>query len=268
MTRAGIAPRADAAGLITPLVLTLDEAPNLARCLSQLTWARRVVVLDSGSTDGTIDIARGFSNVEVHHRSFDDHTSQWNAGVDLVQTPWVLSLDADYVLSEQFSAALDVVGAGDFDAAFARFRYCIAGQPLRASLYPPRAVLFRRDRCRYEPDGHTQRLRVPGRSIVLSGVIDHDDRKPFRRWFASQRRYARLEAQMLRSTPFAQLSWQDRMRRGVVFGPPGAFVQAFILKGAALNGWRGWYYTFQRVLAETLVSWELGTGVFSTVLGV
>lgn len=256
--------------MITPLVLTLDEAPNLARCLNQLTWAPRVVVLDSGSTDGTIDIARRFPNVDVHVRTFDNHTNQWNAGVDLVQTPWVLSLDADYILADGFPAALGIVDRAaasgdsgdecDFDAAFASFRYCIAGKPLRASLYPPRAVLFRRDRCRYEADGHTQRLRVPGRSIALAGIIDHDDRKSFSRWFASQRQYARLEARMLRSTAFRDLSWQDRFRRLVLFGPPGALVQAFVLKGAVVSGWRGWYYTLQRVLAETLVSVELMRG--------
>ena len=95
MTPADAAPRADVARLITPLVLTLDEAPNLERCLSRLQWAFRVIVLDSGSTDDTVAIARGFPNVDVHVRAFDSHTEQWNAGIDLVQSPWVLSLDAD-----------------------------------------------------------------------------------------------------------------------------------------------------------------------------
>ena len=256
MTAAGV--RGSDLGLrITPVVLTFNEAPNLARCLGRLTWAQRVVVLDSGSTDDTLAIARRWPNVDVHTRAFDDHTSQWNHAIDLVRTPWALSLDADYVLSDGFPAALAAIDDDEFDAAFASFRYYVGGRPLRASLYPPRAVLFRPDRCRYQADGHTQRLNIPGRSINLSASIDHDDRKPFARWFKSQRHYARLEARMIRATPAGQLSSQDRLRRWAVLGPPGAFVQSFILKGTALDFPHGWYYTFQRTIAESLVSIEL-----------
>jgi glycosyltransferase involved in cell wall biosynthesis len=243
---------------ITPAVLTFDEAPNIARCLERLTWAHRVIVLDSGSTDETIAIARRFPNVDIHVRPFDNHADQWNYAIDLAKTPWVLSLDADYVLADGFADALAVMDAADdVDAAFVPFHYVVAGRRLRASLYPPRAVLFRRDRCRYESDGHTQRLRIPGRSIELRSSIDHDDRKSFGRWLRSQRAYARLEAKMLLTTPRGQLSRQDRLRRWILPGPAGAFVHAFVLKGGALDGWRGWYYTGQRTLAELLLSVEL-----------
>jgi hypothetical protein len=137
---------------------------------------------------------------------------------------------------------------------YAGFRYCILGKPLRASLYPPRAVLFRRDRCRYEADGHTQRLIVRGRSASMTAKIDHDDRKPLDRWLASQNEYARLEADKLLSQPSGERRFWDRVRRGVVFGPLLVFVYTLIGKGTLLDGWPGWYYTLQRTLAETMVS--------------
>ncbi len=258
MIRGGGAAGAAVAGQITPLVLTWNEAPNLARCLERLTWAARVVVLDSGSTDDTLAIARRFSNVEVQTRPFDDHASQWNHGVDLVRTPWVLSLDADYLLPERFVPALDELDlAGDLDAVYAHFRYCVFGRPLRASLYPPRAVLFRRERCRYESDGHTQRLRVPGRSMTLTATIDHDDRKPLDRWLASQLVYARLEAEKLLAKSSTGLNWADRLRKTIVLGPPGACAYALIIKGALLDGWPGWYYALQRTIAELMLSLQL-----------
>ena len=242
---------------ITPLVLTYNEAPNIARCLKRLDWATRVIVLDSGSTDDTVAIARRFPNVDVHTRSFDSHTMQWNHGVDLVTTDWVLSLDADYVLSDAIAAEIAALTpAPDVDAAFARFRYCVFGRPLRASLYPPRAVLFRRGRCRYEPDGHTQRLRVPGQSITLSGPIDHDDRKPLDRWFISQNAYARLEAEKLLTTT-APLGLQDRLRRTIVLGPSAVSFYTLFVKGTLFDGWRGWYYTGQRLVAEAMLSLHL-----------
>lgn len=255
MAHVGGSPAAPATSAITPLVLTYNEAANITRCLERLTWAPRVVVLDSGSTDETIALVGRFPNAEIHTRAFDNHTTQWNYGMDLVRTPWVLALDADYVLSDGWGRVLEnLTLADDLDAMYASFRYCIFGRPLRASLYPPRAVLFRRERCRYEPDGHTQRLVVRGKSASLPAAIDHDDRKSLDRWFASQNAYSRLEADKLLSRPPGQLSRQDRLRRGMIFGPIAVFVYTLIVKRTILDGWPGWYYTLQRTIAEMMLS--------------
>ena len=149
------------------------------------------MVLDSFSTDETLDIARSFPQVRVVQRRFDDHTTQWNHGVDQVQTDWVLALDADYVLTPELIHELEALPASSLISAyFARFKYCVHGHPLRGSLYPPRPVLFQRSRCRYEEDGHTQLLRIDGSKQTLQGFIHHDDRKPISRWLWAQDRYA------------------------------------------------------------------------------
>jgi glycosyltransferase involved in cell wall biosynthesis len=241
---------------ITPLVLTWNEAPNLERTLARLAWAAEVVVLDSGSTDGTQEIARRFPNVRVEMRPFDDHTSQWNHGVDQVRTPWVLSLDADYVLGigfEQELAALDATAAA-YEAAF---HYLIGGKPLRASLYPPRTVLFQKSRGRYLQDGHTQLLRVDGAVGRLKTKIAHDDRKPLSRWLASQDKYALLEAEKLLAVDPASLRMQDRLRRTGWAAVPATLIYTLLVKGTLLDGWRGWYYTLQRVLAEIVLALRL-----------
>ena len=66
---------------ITALILTFNEAPNIARTLQKLVWVRQVIVLDSFSTDETEKIARGFANVTFIQRQFDNHTAQWNFGL-------------------------------------------------------------------------------------------------------------------------------------------------------------------------------------------
>lgn len=243
---------------ITPLILTWNEAPNIGRTLQMLAWAKRIVVVDSFSTDETEAICRRFPQVEFVQRRFDDHTSQWNFGLSRVQTDWALTLDADYVLSEELVAELrDWRAPETVDAAFAPFRYCIWGRPLRASLYPPRAVLCRPGRCRYEPDGHTQRLVIPGGAVQLRGVIYHDDRKPLSHWLQMQDRYATLEARKLLTTPRAALDWPDRLRRGIWVAPALVFLYTLLGKGLLFEGWRGWYYVFQRTLAETLLALRL-----------
>src|ERR1700685_2691510 len=85
---------------ITPLIITYNEAPNIARTIGKLSWAKRIVVIDSGSTDGTLDMLRSSPQVDVVGHPFSDFASQCNFGLAQVDTPWVLSLDADYELSD------------------------------------------------------------------------------------------------------------------------------------------------------------------------
>lgn len=243
---------------ITPLVLTFNEAPNLERTLARLTWAREVVLLDSFSTDETLSIARKHPNVRVVQRRFDTHGAQWAAGVAECRTEWVLSLDADYVLSPELVQELKAWRPRpDVDAYFCRFQYSINGKPLRGSLYPPRAVLFQPARCGYVQDGHTQRLHVPGKVDWLEHVIFHDDRKPISRWLADQDRYARIEAEKLSTAVPKALSWPDRLRRHIVMAPPLVFFGTLLVKGVIFDGWRGWFYACQRTIAELLLSLRL-----------
>ncbi len=241
---------------ITPLVLTWNEEPNLRRCLERLHWAREVVILDSGSTDATAAIAAEFPNTRLLVRPFDDHTTQWNFGVDATSTNWVLSLDCDYVLSTGFEHELAQIPTDTAcDAFYASFRYLIFGKALRACLYPPRAVLFRKDHCRYVPDGHTQKLSITGSTATLTTQIDHDDRKPLTRWLSSQDKYANLEAEKLTRQP--AVSIQDKIRRTMILGPILVFFYTLLVRRSVLDGLHGWFYVFQRVLAEIMLSLRL-----------
>ncbi|MDB6140170.1 MAG: glycosyl transferase [Verrucomicrobiaceae bacterium] len=240
---------------ITPVVLSYNEAPNIRRCLEQLTWAKTVVVIDSGSTDSTAQIVAAFPNAILALRPFDNHTNQWNYGTGLAGTGWVLSLDADYILNEAFVAELRALSpAAEESACFASFRYCIGGKPLTGSLYPPRAVLFRKERCHYIPDGHTQLLQIRGPTLNLQNKIDHDDRKPLSRWLASQIKYSELEAGHLLTAPAAALGRIDRWRARAWIMPFLAPWYCILWKGLWRNGLAGWHYTLQRWLAECMIA--------------
>ena len=238
---------------ITPLILTFNESANITRTLEPLHWARQIVLLDSLSTDNTVAIARSFANVSIHQRAFESHTAQWNHGIGLVQTDWVLALDADYVTNPEFAAELErLLILPGTNAFFARFIYCVFGRPLRASLYPPRAVLFRRESARYVPDGHTQLLRFDGNAGDLNVPIRHDDRKPLGQWLQAQGRYARLEAEKI--TAGGASSFHDSIRKWIVLAPLLTPLYCLFCKGLILDGWVGWHYAFQRTIAEMILS--------------
>lgn len=241
---------------LTPLVLSYNEQENITRTLAALSWAEEVVLVDSFSTDATLELVRAaHSNVRVVQRKFDTHTAQWNFGLDQVHTPWVLTLDADYEVSPELGAEIARLQPDDAVAGYAaRFRFRVFGRPLRASVYPPRTVLFRRDRARYREDGHTQLLATDGPVRSLANVIYHDDRKPLSRWLQSQDRYMFIEAPHLLAASAPDLSWQDRLRRRALLAPALIFFYLMFSRGLILDGWPGWYYVFQRVLAETLLA--------------
>jgi glycosyltransferase involved in cell wall biosynthesis len=243
---------------ITPLVITYNEAPNIARTLARLTWARRIVVVDSGSTDETLTILRSYPQVEVIHRPFDDFASQCNFGIAQVTTAWVLSLDADYVLSDELVTELQELRPDAGTKGYqARFLYRIWGKPLRGTLYPPRTVLYRKDQASYRNEGHRHRVMISGKVDLLSGLIFHDDRKPLARWFASQRNYASREAEHLLASDRKALRTSDKIRLSAWPAPLGVFLYTLIFKGCLLDGWPGWYYSLQRLLAEILIALEI-----------
>jgi len=243
---------------VTPLILTFNEAANIERTLQHLTWANQIIVVDSYSTDSTLEILHSYPQVKLFQRQFDNHTNQWNYGLAQVTTDWVISLDADYILTDDLIYEIKTLAKNLLlDGYFVPFKYCVFGKPLRGALLPPRQVLFRRNNAIYIDDGHTQLLQLNGKSGRLSSHIYHDDRKSFSRWLWAQDRYMIIEAKKLLSTPHTQLSFGDKIRQLKIIAPLVIFFYCLILKLGILDGWQGWYYAWQRTLAEIILAIRL-----------
>ncbi len=241
---------------ITPLILTYNEQPNLLDTLQRLDWASQILLVDSFSTDDTLEIAARFPQVRVVQRTFDHFAEQCNFGLLHIESPWVLSMDADYKLEPAFARELLTLEA-EHSGYQAAFCYAIYGHRLRATLYPPRTVLYRADKACYHRDGHAHRVQIAGTIGKLSTKIVHDDCKPLSKWCESQIRYAQSEACKLTTSGATQLCWKDRIRSYIVFSPILTLFYCLIIKRLILDGWPGVFYTFQRVFAELLLSLAL-----------
>ncbi len=245
---------------LTALILTWNEVPNIDRTLSRLTWVGRIVVVDSFSSDRTPEIASSYPNTEVYQREFDDHTSQWNYGLQQtgMDTEWVLSLDADYYLpedvSKEITRKIEEAGA---DGYRLHFRYAINGKPIRSGIYPPVIALFRREKGIYEQDGHTQKLKLSGTVADLQHRALHDDRKPMKRWLTSQYNYASLEAEKLLGSEQASLSRQDKLRLKRKWTPFLVWIYCIFGRSGWRDGAAGAQYAFQRMIAEALLQYCL-----------
>ncbi len=245
---------------ITPLILTWNEEANIGRVLGKLRWAREVVVVDSGSTDDTRKICESFPNVRFLVRPFDSHAVQWNFGLKAtgIVSEWVLAMDADYVLSEDLVEEMRRLPPSGETAGYRlRFYYCIHGKPLSGALYPPVIGLYRRERARYIQDGHTQRVMVDGRVDELRAHVFHDDRKPLGRWLSAQDRYAQLECDLLLGKSWAELRWQDRLRKLMFVTPWLVPIYCLTVGKGFMDGWHGLFYALQRGVAEAILSLKL-----------
>lgn len=245
---------------VTPIVLTYNEAPNIRRSLDQLRAFEEVLIVDSGSSDDTLDIIAEFPNTRVIKRPFDSHSNQWNFAIrdGGIKTEWALALDADYILTEEFIDELDALCPSTGMNAFRiSFIYCILGRKLSGTLYPPVIGLYRYSLTHYIQDGHTQRAQVIGEIGELMSRVLHDDRKPLSRWLASQAKYADLEAELLLSKPARELRIQDRLRRMMLITPWLVPLYCLTVGRGLLDGWAGLYYAMQRGVAESVLALKL-----------
>jgi glycosyltransferase involved in cell wall biosynthesis len=240
---------------ITPVILTYNEVTNIGRCLGQLSWANRIVVVDSNSDDGTAALCNRFPNVDIYQRTFDCHTRQWNFAINEtnIDTEWVLALDADYITDSKFRRELSFLDPPASISGYrARFDYVISGKRLRGSLYPPVVLLFRRLHGRYVQDGHTQRVVVDGGVAWLQSRVEHDDRKSVARWLQSQIVYAGLEAQRLEN-PHKPVSVVDLLRTRIPISWFLVPIYTLMIKGGMFDGAVGWFYAIQRSIAEAMI---------------
>jgi|SRR5579862_2209952 len=239
---------------ITPVLLTYNEAPNIARTLSSLAWAKDIVVVDSGSTDETLAILARVPNVRIFHRSFDSHGNQWHFAVQetAIATPWVLRLDADYQVT---GALIDELAHLNPDAPVNAYRiafdYAIFSHRLTSSLYPANTILLRVGHFSVEDKGHTETWSVDGPVKRLKERVVHDDWKPTEQWLNSQGRYMRRE---LESAESERKGLSAYLRLKPPLMPMLAFFYCLFGKGLIFNGRAGMFYALQRLVAEATLS--------------
>jgi glycosyltransferase involved in cell wall biosynthesis len=239
---------------ITPVVLTYNEEQNIGRTLSRLGWARDIVVVDSGSTDGTLDILAACANVRVFTRRFDTHAKQWRYALEetKIATDWILRLDADYQVSDALVSELAQLDPNAPISGYRiRFDYAIFSHILFSSLYPAKPILLRKDKFCVWDRGHTEAWDVKGVIATLSAPVVHDDWKPTGQWIIGQTRYMQRELERVRVDSAGMVGWL-RLRPPLM--PIVSFIYCLFGKGLILDGRAGIFYALQRMIAEAVLS--------------
>ncbi len=243
---------------VTPVILTFNEEENIGRTLESLRRFARVVVVDSGSTDGTEAIARALPNVSWYSNAWSGFREQWQfafRGTE-ISTPFVLALDADM----QVTAALEAEVAATVERELVNggtvaFEYRIRGVALAGSLYPRQLRLLRLDRARTGERGHAHLLEVDGRVVELAARLVHDDRKPLEMFVRAQLGYSASELPRLFAPEGRGIA--ARVRRALPFTPIAVWLWAWVRAGGPFRGAAARRYALERLLYEAMLRWRV-----------
>jgi glycosyltransferase involved in cell wall biosynthesis len=261
---------------VAVIVLTFNEERNLERCLASVAaWAAQLFVVDSGSTDGTLEIARRH-NASVAAHPFESHALQWRWALQNLPlaADWVLGLDADQEVSPELAASIAATIAApgaDLAGAFVCRRQIFQGRWIRHGGYYPKYLLklFRRDRAIVDAaDLVDHHFRVTGPTTRLHGDLIEDNRneQAIADWVAKHNRYARLQAmQELREaaagpagrgpaavwgSPDDRVRWFKRQwaRLPLFVRPWLYFGYRYVLRLGFLDGRPGFVFHFMQAL--------------------
>ena len=219
------------------IVIAQDEERDLPRCLDSVPFAGERIVVDSGSRDRTVEIAKAHA-AKVLHRAWDGYGPQKAYALSQAKGDWVLSLDADERLSPELAAEIPAALSREDVAGYRiPFRTIFLGKRLRfgQALGEKHLRLFRRERGRFEPKSVHEGVTVEGSVADLRGAVIHESYRSFEEYFAKFNAYTSAMA-------------KERHDRGQHFSPASAwrlplrFIGRYVLKGGFLDGYAGFTY--------------------------
>ncbi len=216
---------------LSVLIVTYNEADRLPDCLASVAFADEIVVVDSGSDDGTARIAEE-AGARVLVRTFAGHADQKNWGLDQVTHRWVLIVDADERVRPELRD--EIVGLlrapGRLDGYHIRRRNTFMGKAITGCGWQRDRVLrfFDTERGRYEDRRVHEEVQIDGRVGELGGRLDHHS-------------YRDLDSWVAKSAGYAWLGAEEAHRRGrryraidLLTRPLFRFLKEWLLQG----GWR------------------------------
>ena len=264
---------------ISVLIQTKNEERSIERCVRGVDRFGEVIVVDSGSSDRTVEIAQqcGAQVEQFQWNGQYPKKKQWQLDNLLTRYAWILFLDADEAPSDELLeelAALDLNDTStDVGAYSIRLRYHFGGRTLRFGHVVRKTVLVRRDRCRFpriedanfpgmgELEGHYQPT-ILGRTRSLTGKLMHHDRDPVSTWFDRHNKYSDWEARLHLTKKTKQVVNRSRSKQGRLFyrlpmKPVVFFLYSYIARAGLLDGRAGLDYA----IALSHYYWQIGLKV-------
>lgn len=220
---------------LSAVVITYNEERNIGRCLESLSFADEIVVLDSFSTDRTVEIARGFTD-RVFQRKFAGFSEQWAQALTLASCDWVLIVGADEEITRELADEIvQAVRSGDRDGyRIPRITEFVGRHMRHCGWFPDYQLrLARRSKACYTDRLVHESLEVDGTVGTLRGHILHHS-------------HPDLDTFTRKMTLYTRLAAAQKMREGrrfrvtdLLVAPVYTFFKTYVIKRGFLDGWHG-----------------------------
>ena len=236
---------------LSVVVVTQNEEERIRPCLESASWADELIVVDAESSDKTATVARELTD-HVFVRPWPGFAAQKNFGLEQARGDWILSLDADELVSiplRQEIAAILADGGKHAGYAIPR-RNVFWGRWIRhGGLYPDWQLrLFRRGRGRFTERTVHESVTVDGSVGRLSGHLEHRSYRDVADFLERADRYSTLAA-----GEWLAAGRPSRPLTDLVVRPAGRFLAMYVARAGFLDGWRGFllavlygYYVLMR----------------------
>jgi glycosyltransferase involved in cell wall biosynthesis len=222
---------------VSVITITLNEERNIEACLQSVRWADEIIVLDSGSTDRTLELAKRFTS-RVERVEWKGYGGTRNMGLDRASGDWILWLDADERVTDELAAEIQEILRTDDPAiagyAVARRAYFLGRWIRHCGWYPSRVIrLFRRSKGRFTESRVHEELRVDGGVSNSRGDLVHYTDPDLHHYFEKFNRYTTLAAEDMKAAG-RHCSLYDLLVR-----PSFTFVKMYLLRLGVLDGMAG-----------------------------
>lgn len=223
-------------------IIACNEEANLRRCLlSAAGLAAEIVVVDSGSQDRTLEIAREFG-ARIQHQDWLGHRDQKNVALELCTQPWVLALDCDEEISPQLRASIQSFFASGDDRRFsgaemARKVFFLGRWITHGDWYPDRKLrLFRRDAARWGGSPEHDKIELSQGAVKrLAGDLHHYSFRDMSHYISKINGFADV---FLERQKEAGEKWS---LTAALFRPWWRFFRAYVLRRGFLDGFPGFW---------------------------
>ncbi|RMG93054.1 MAG: glycosyltransferase family 2 protein [Zetaproteobacteria bacterium] len=234
---------------LSVVIITLNEEANLPACLESVRWAEDILVVDSGSSDRTCEVARAYGARVIEH-AWQGFGAQKQFASDHARHDWVLNLDADERVSERLVDSIQRALAYSHQPAAYRcnFLHFIMGRPLRhGEAWPdPHVRLYDRRRAHWSRRPIHEHVVVDGPVRALDGWIEHHTAASVSEIFDKINRYTDLQAAEL-----VQAGKPVGLRH-VLLNPAWRFVRNYLLRLGMLDGVPGVVHAAQAAMTSFL----------------
>jgi glycosyltransferase involved in cell wall biosynthesis len=258
---------------ISILILTLNEEQNLRACLESVRWSDDVVVLDSFSSDGTVEIAKAFG-ARVIQRKFDNWAAHQNWAMENIEFkhPWVFYLDADERMTEELRSEIAAIAANPSEPRVAFFcgrKNFFMGKWIRHAM-PPGMIMrfFQPRRIRFERLVNPTPIVDGPHGYLTNYFLHYNFSKGLTEWFDKHNRYSQMEAlegikllkkeagpqpSVFSRDPFLRRKALKNLSFRMPFRPLLKFIYLYVFKLGFMDGYAGWVYCRLQAMYEYMI---------------